>query len=173
MQSNDVCILFYDTRKGNTQAYDALVLDTALLRDGHAHAKRLASELGILLSSIDGCAGDEEQESKEERKTLNDLAQEIHHTAREHGWWDEPCSFGEIIALCHSELSEALEAYRNDEEVMFLKDGKPEGIAVELIDCVIRIFDYLYERGIDIDSILRMKMKYNETRPYRHGGKKL
>lgn len=44
--------------------------------------------------------------------SLNDLADDIHQNAVDHGWWDEPRSFGDIIALCHSELSKALEEYR-------------------------------------------------------------
>ena len=39
---------------------------------------------------------------------MNKFAAEVHQNAVEHGWWDEERSFGEIIALCHSELSEAL-----------------------------------------------------------------
>jgi len=44
---------------------------------------------------------------------LNVLAAEVHKNAVAHGWWDEPRSFPEIVALCHSELSEALEEYRH------------------------------------------------------------
>ena len=103
---------------------------------------------------------------------LNELAQEIYENAKAHGWWDNPRSFGEIIALCHSELSEALEEYRNSKPMFYLgEDGKPEGIAVEALDCVIRIFDYLAHEGVNIDKIIRAKMDYNKTRPYRHGGK--
>ena len=49
---------------------------------------------------------------------LNDLAADIHANAVAHGWWDEARSFGDIVALCHSELSEALEAYRDGEELV-------------------------------------------------------
>ena len=89
---------------------------------------------------------------------LNELAREINENAQLHGWWDKERSFRDIIALCHSELSEALEAYRNHEPVLHI---------------IIRILDYLAYAGIDIDNVLRTKMKYNETRPYRHGGKEL
>ena len=41
---------------------------------------------------------------------INEFAQEVHSNAVNHGWWEDDRSFGEIIALCHSELSEALEA---------------------------------------------------------------
>lgn len=106
---------------------------------------------------------------------LNNLSDRINETAHRKGWYDEgPRNFGESIALMHSELSEALEAWRDPAEKAFRTklDGKPEGWAVELVDCVIRIFDLMAEHEMNIDHIISEKMKYNETRPYRHGGKK-
>ena len=114
---------------------------------------------------------------------LNAFAREVHENAVAHGWWEEERSFGEIIALCHSELSEALEEYRAGRPNLYnayiaadgtpiLRDGdKPEGIAVELADCIIRILDWAGKEGIDMDAILRLKHEYNKGRPYRHGGK--
>lgn len=111
--------------------------------------------------------------------TLNRLAEEIHKTAIEHGWWETERELPEILMLCVSELSEALEEYRNGRpnEWYILGEStacpaKPEGIAVEMVDCIIRILDYLSKIGVDIDGIMERKMKYNESRPYRHGGKK-
>jgi hypothetical protein len=49
---------------------------------------------------------------------------------------------------------------------------KPEGELVELADAVIRIADYCESKGWDLEKALQLKMNYNDTRPFRHGGKK-
>lgn len=74
----------------------------------------------------------------------------------------------------HSELSEALEVYRNgyDPNVVYFDKGKPEGFAIELADCFIRILDTCEALGIDLQLATEMKLAYNKTRPFRHGGKR-
>lgn len=110
---------------------------------------------------------------------LNDFAKEVHRVAVEHGWYDgqETTGTDEIIALIHSEWSEALEEYRAGRpDVYFLccdatkaedevcgsgisnvctkvdwtcsyKGNKPEGIMIELIDGCIRIMDFMGFKG--------------------------
>ena len=59
------------------------------------------------------------------------------------------------------------------EESCKYKSAKPEGIAIEMIDCLIRILDWCGRHDIDVDTLLAMKHEYNKTRPYKHGGKQL
>jgi NTP pyrophosphatase (non-canonical NTP hydrolase) len=114
--------------------------------------------------------------------TLNDLSTMSTKIATEHGWTAKTRKarikgIPEKIALMHSELSEALEEYRNGrspDQVYYNPDkpDKPEGIPVELADVLIRVFNLCGELGIDIARAVKLKTAYNRTRPFRHGGKK-
>jgi len=98
----------------------------------------------------------------------------VHKNAVEHGWHDLEPSFGEYISLCHAELSEALEEHRNKSPMIYYgEDGKPDGVAVEMADCILRILDWFGANNINAEEIIRIKHEYNTTRPYRHGGKAL
>lgn len=114
-------------------------------------------------------------------KGLNEMARIVHENARDHGWWEgggRP--FPEVIALIHSEVSEALEAYRDRMELTAIwhrpgkgvNPGKPEGVPVELADVIIRVMDFCAGVGIDLEMAIAEKHAYNITRPYRHGGKR-
>ena len=74
------------------------------------------------------------------------------------------------IALMHSELSEALEAYRA---------GNPESehiqcfsaVEEEMADAMIRIIDHCCAQGHRLAEAILAKMEFNEGRPAKHGGK--
>lgn len=78
--------------------------------------------------------------------------------------------FGERTA-CQPKDETDCKMYGHEDKCVY-RSEKSEGIAVEMVDCIIRILDYLSKIGVDIEGIMERKMKYNESRPYRHGEKK-
>jgi NTP pyrophosphatase (non-canonical NTP hydrolase) len=87
------------------------------------------------------------------------------------GFHEWPFNVAEKLMLMVSELAEAMEEDRNGRprgEVRYV-NGKPEGFGVELADCVIRIGDLCGRLGIDLEGLIEVKMKYNSTRPRKHG----
>ena len=97
------------------------------------------------------------------------VAKNIYRTNVLKGWTSKERSDGEQIALIHSELSEALEALRHhnpDSKVVSVSAAEEE-----IADAIIRIMDMAYHKRWNIPKALFLKMEYNKTRPYRHGGK--
>ena len=104
---------------------------------------------------------------------IKELQIASHAIAVTKGWWEEDRNVGELLALAHSEVSEALEEWRIDEglAVIRMEGDKPVGFAIELANTLIRICDLAESAGIDLNAALKIKMQYNATRPWRHGGK--
>lgn len=114
-------------------------------------------------------------------KVFDDLADEIAEIAESKGFWDyEDVGENGLIplklALVHTEVSEALEAYRKsyDDEYPDLRSGmtpmQEEDFTEELADTVIRILDIIGFYNLDdFGRILMSKIETNRERPYRHG----
>ncbi len=103
-------------------------------------------------------------------KTLAEMGSEVDLFCKAKGWRDSPVSFGEAMALLHSEVSEALEAYRR---IGFARDGSYDDVGAEFADIFIRLLDDCQRWGINLEAEYERKMAYNHQRSYRHGGKRL
>lgn len=137
---------------------------------GEYQITEICDYTGIIINSTDA------MEVADDKLSVEELVYITHKNAKEKGWWEGKRSFGDLIALMHSELSEALEDYRNGKnytEIYYEENGKPCGIPIELADTVIRIFDACGYYGIDLGHAIAAKTLYNQKRPHRHGGKKL
>ena len=90
--------------------------------------------------------------------TIEELCDRSYKTAVDKGWHDEPRSMGEVTSLFHSEVSEALEIWRDPsrtiDELWESESGKPEGFVVELADLLIRIGDTCVEMKFPLAKLL-------------------
>lgn len=107
------------------------------------------------------------------RSTIASIQKEVHALAVKKGWWDRERSLAECLMLVNCELAEAVEEYRvhGIGKPVYKINDKPEGLAVEFADAIIRLLDLAGHYNLDVASALIEKHEYNKTRPYRHGDK--
>jgi NTP pyrophosphatase (non-canonical NTP hydrolase) len=98
----------------------------------------------------------------QEINTLTSIQNKLYGQSKEMGWHDNPREIGTLIALCHSELSEALEGARKNLMDDHLTSRKM--LEVELADCIIRIFDLAGREGLDVAGAIAEKHDYNANR---------
>lgn len=116
-------------------------------------------------------------------KTIREWQSEVYRISKEHGFHEnetpETVPIAEKLCLIHSEISGALEETRQPDfrepnsrpvlKIYYTKNNKPEGLGIELANALIRILDLAESLNIDLESLVAMKSRYNENRPYKHG----
>lgn len=109
---------------------------------------------------------------------LNELSKAVH--AANIKWWQDPVTGrpikrnkGELLALVHSEISEALKGERQD--LMDDKLPSRKMAEVELVDAVIRILDYAAGFGYDdLQGAFDEKMIYSAQREdHKHEARRI
>lgn len=120
-------------------------------------------------NSVDSWAEYYETDLEQLGEVLSNSANAIHAANVRAGWWTDlktgaplERNVGEMLMLCVTELSEAMEGHRKG-----LRDDKlPQYpmIAVELADTVIRILDLAGAMEIDLGEVVVAKARYNLNR---------
>ena len=102
--------------------------------------------------------------------SIREWQERIFQNNVEHGFYEDDRNFGEVLALIHSELSEALEEHRDGHSPteIYFKGDKPEGVPIEMADALIRVLDWFESHNIDAEYAMRIKHNFNVGRPYKH-----
>ena len=95
-----------------------------------------------------------------EKRTINEWADVCHAIATEKGFWDQDRNIGEALMLIVTELAEAMEAHRTQNDDNFRE---------EIADTFIRLLDLCGGLKIDIEQEIVRKSLKNKQRPYKHG----
>lgn len=93
-------------------------------------------------------------------QALNELVREVRKLADAKGFSSDPARIWEMLALIHTEVSEATDAYKKGQAV--------EMVGEELIDAIIRTLHLLSALDLDADELYTRKMAANWGRPHRY-----
>ncbi len=103
-----------------------------------------------------------------ENLSIKEFVKDVGENALRHGYFKSgDKTFYELIALCHKELSGALDEFYKGYHpcyTYYRVDSEPKGIPAELADVILRIFIMCYQYDIDIETVLIEKNEYNKLK---------
>jgi NTP pyrophosphatase (non-canonical NTP hydrolase) len=128
-------------------------------------------------------------------ENLTEFSKDIHKGNVKRGFYDDPKEIGTVLMLIVTELAEAMESYRGNnrlgsgrlaslewdsldntlnedfsqEDINQFRAVVKDTFEDEIADTIIRLFDLCGWMNIDIHKHIILKLKYNSTRPYKHG----
>jgi NTP pyrophosphatase (non-canonical NTP hydrolase) len=118
------------------------------------------------------------EEQRQLAVAIGDARLRVHAVNTANGWFEDGRTFGDDVALLHTEVSEMFEAYRDggfaDQTAEPRDDGgpvKPEGVGSEAADILVRLLDTCERHDIDLAWEFERKLTFNATRGHKHGGK--
>ncbi len=91
---------------------------------------------------------------------LNKKMREVRALADAKGFSSDPARIWEMLALIHTEVAEATDAYKKGESF--------DHVGEELIDALIRILHLCSALDLDAEALFEAKMKRNWERPYKY-----
>lgn len=91
---------------------------------------------------------------------LNQKMLEVRAMTNAKGFSADQTRIWEMLALIHTEVSEATDAFKKGETV--------DHVGEELIDAIIRILHLCSALDLDAEAIFQSKMKKNWERPYKY-----
>jgi hypothetical protein len=105
-------------------------------------------------------------------------ALEEHRAGRPPVWYkhEDGCSYLSHERVMEAAYSVAPLSGGEHPRCTCVKQPKPEGWAVEIVDCIVRCLDTLHQAdvqnrlgGMGISELIRLKMAYNDGREHKHG----
>jgi hypothetical protein len=127
--------------------------------------------------------------------TVTELQQQLYKTNADHGFNDPYITMDQKMLLVIREITEAVEELRAGKtpvqiyfpglvlaredkpsmdqifEFAVEQKVKPEGFPIELVDAIIRLFNMVSDLGYSVEQLVVLKDAYNQSRPFKHGGK--
>jgi NTP pyrophosphatase (non-canonical NTP hydrolase) len=92
---------------------------------------------------------------------LNIKMREVREMADAKGFSADHARIWEMLALIHTEISEATDAYKKGESL--------DKVGEELTDAIIRILHLLSALDLDAEDLFQHKMEINWSRPHKFG----